>query len=107
MTISLCEKSNCCQLLSMGMSCLNCHPSIRMFTTLPNCKAWTKSMMAMLGVNWSQLIKKIHLGLASGKLVAWVTCIVCRMIVSRMIVKTLCTLPLVMRHFDVVSAFIF
>ncbi len=59
-------------------------------------------MMAMLGVNWSQPIKKIHLGLTSRKLIAWVTCVVCRMIV-----RTLCALPLVMKHFDVVSAFIF
>jgi hypothetical protein len=56
MTISLYEKSNSCQLLSMGTSCLNCYPSIWMFTTLPKWKAWIESIMAMLGVSWSKLI---------------------------------------------------
>ncbi len=56
MIITLYKKSNFCRLLSMGMVRLNCCPSIWMLITLPKCKAWTKSMMAMLRVSWSQPI---------------------------------------------------
>ncbi len=56
MTKSFCKKSNYCQLLLMGTSCLKYHPSIWMFTTFPKCKAWTESTMVMLGVSWSQPI---------------------------------------------------
>ncbi len=56
MTRSLCEKSNSYQLLLMGMFCLNCRRYFQPFTTLPNCKAWKKNTMAMLGVSWSQPI---------------------------------------------------
>jgi hypothetical protein len=52
--------------------------------------------MAMLGVSWSQPTKKICLGLILGRLIAWVTYDVCKMIV-----RTLCTLPLAMKHFGV------
>jgi hypothetical protein len=34
-----------------GDDFLNYHQSIQMLTTLPKCKAWIKSTMAMLGVN--------------------------------------------------------
>jgi len=53
---SIYEKSNSCRLFSMGTSCLNCCKSIWMLTTLPKCKAWIKSSMAMLGISWSQPI---------------------------------------------------
>ncbi len=71
-----------------------------MFTTLPKCKAWTKNTMAMLGVSWSQIIYDFCLGLALGRLVA-------RVIygVYKMIVKTLCILPLTMKHYVVVLIF--
>ncbi len=52
----LVQKSNSCQLFSMGTSCLNCHPSIWMFNNPPKCKAWIERTMTMLGVSWSQPI---------------------------------------------------
>ncbi len=70
MTRYLFQKSNFCQLFSMGMSYLNCCQCFLMLTTLRICKAWTTSMMAMFGVKWSQLISKIVLGRILGKLVA-------------------------------------
>ncbi len=53
MTRSFYKKSNFCWLILMGTSCLNCCQYFWPLTTLPRCKAWTKSMMAMLGVSWS------------------------------------------------------
>jgi hypothetical protein len=47
----LLQKSNFCRLLLMGTFYLNYCPSTQMFTTLPKCKTWTESMMAMLGTN--------------------------------------------------------
>ncbi len=56
MTISFSKTSNCCRILPMGTFCLNCCPSIQMLTTLPKCKTWIESMMAILGTSWSQQI---------------------------------------------------
>jgi len=51
----------------MWTSCLNSCRSFRSLTNLPKCKTWTKTMMAMLGVNWSQLIIKHLFGLSFKK----------------------------------------
>jgi hypothetical protein len=74
----------------------------QLFITLPKCKTWTKSTTAMLGVNWSQPVSKIHLGLVLGRLVAWVI-----YSVFMMIVRTLCIMLLPMKPFGMVNALIF
>jgi hypothetical protein len=61
-------------------------------------------MMALLRQTSNKLlwIMTICLGLISRRLVAWVTCGVCRMIM-----RTLCILPLTTKHYGVVNALIF
>jgi hypothetical protein len=61
-----------------------------------------KKYNGLLGVSWSQLILNICLGLALGRLVVWVTCDVCKMIV-----RTLCVLFFAMKHFGAVNVLIF
>ncbi len=77
-TIYLFKKFIFCRLLSMEFL-KNCHLCFWLRIGLHKCKAWIESMMAMLGARLSQLI--IVLGLALGKLVAWITCSVCMMTV--------------------------
>ncbi len=85
----------------MEMSFSNCHPCFQLHTSLCKFRVWIENMMAMLGARWSQPILRIILGLASGKLVAWVTCGFCMTIV-----KTLFALDCVMKSSNVVSAHI-
>ncbi len=101
MTRYLFTKSNSCQLLLMGMSYSNYRHYFQMLTTLPKCKAWIESMAAMLGARWSQPISKIVLGLTSRRFVAWVICVV-----FKMITKTLCILAFTMKSFGVVNIYI-
>jgi hypothetical protein len=96
------KKFNPCWLLLMEMSCSNCHRCFWLCTCLRKCKPWIESMMAMLGARWSQPISRRILGLALGKLVAWVTCSI-----YKTTMKTLCALVFTMKSFGAVSAHIF
>ncbi len=93
-------KSNSYQLLLMGMYYLNYRHCFQMLTTPPKCKAWIESMVAMLCARWSQPISKIILGLTLERLVAWVICVV-----FKMIMKTLCILAFAMKSSGTVSIY--
>ncbi len=96
------KKSNSYWLHLMGMSCLNYHWFFQLLICLYKCKAWIESTMGMFGTRWSQPISRKNLGLVLGRLIAWATCVVCKMTV-----RTLYYVLLVMKSFGVVSAHIF
>ncbi len=101
MTRYLFTKSNSYRFLLMRMSYSNYRHCFQILTTPPKCKAWIESMVAMLGARWSQPISKIVLGLTSRRLVAWVSCVV-----FKMIIKTLCIIAFTMKSFGVVNTYI-
>jgi hypothetical protein len=57
--------------------CLKCFWCPLVIPPHHRCKTWTKSMMAMIGLRWSQPILKIVLVLVPGRFNVWVTCVVC------------------------------
>ncbi len=101
MTRYLFTKSNFYRFLLMRMSYSDYHHCFQILTTPPKCKAWIESMVAMLGARWSQPISKIVLGLTSRRLVAWVSCVV-----FKMIMKTLCIIAFTMKSFGAVNTYI-